>query len=371
MEINYNIVSTIHIFGFLQGLILGLLLLHISRKRNRSTRFLAFFVLTYSYCFIPIILEDMNILDHYPRLKVLPRPGEWLLGALFFIYIQRISILTTEKVSYWWVYPGLVIVFLQLIVFFLPVSLKVEISEAVWYRPVFLLGHLFSTFILIQGIRILLRHTKEVENQYSNVESRNLLWVKRFLIFAVVLFIGHFLSFLLYDSVAFRIIYASLNVFVLYWAAINGVMQQNILPVIPKADRIELIKNTGTSQKETTLISFKEMQAIVDQVNSYIKDSEVYIDKNLTIASVAEALKIHPKRISMSINKICQENFNSYINRYRIEKAEKMLTDRNLINLSIEGIGIEVGFQSKSAFYSAFKRKTGTTPNQYKEKLAS
>ena len=131
MEINYNIVSTIHIFGFLQGLILGLILLHSSRKRNRSTLFLAFFVLTYSYCFIPIILEDMNVLSYYPKLKVLPRPGEWLLGALFFIYIQRISILTTEKVSYWWIYPGLVIVFLQAIVFFLPVSVKVDISQAV------------------------------------------------------------------------------------------------------------------------------------------------------------------------------------------------------------------------------------------------
>ncbi|MEM8845994.1 MAG: helix-turn-helix domain-containing protein [Bacteroidota bacterium] len=371
MEINYNIVSTIHIFGFLQGLILGLVLLYNSRKRNRSTLFLAFFVLTYSYCFIPIILEDMDILSYYPKLKVLPRPGEWLLGALFFIYIQRISILSTEKVRYWWLYPGLVIVFLQLIVFFLPVSLKVNISQAVWYRPVFLLGHLFSTFILIQGIRILLRHTKEVENQYSNVESKNLLWVKRFLMFAVVLFIGHFMSFILYDSIIFRIIYASLNVFILYWASINGIMQQNVHPVVSKEEKDGVQKSTNESQKEATLISFNEMQAIVDQLDTHVKNSEIFMDKHLTIASVAEALKIHPKRISLSINKICEENFNSYINRFRIEKAEKMLMDRNLENLSIEGIGTEVGFQSKSTFYTAFRKITGTTPNRYKEKLAS
>ena len=130
-------------------------------------------------------------------------------------------------------------------------------------------------------------------------------------------------------------------------------------------------KSTIESQKEATLISFKEMQAIVSRLDTYVKNSEIFMDKHLTIASVAEALKIHPKRISLSINKICEENFNSYINRFRIEKAEKMLMDRNLKNLSIEGIGTEVGFQSKSTFYTAFRKITGTTPNRYKEKLAS
>ena len=313
----------------------------------------------------------MNVLSYYPKLNVLPRPGEWLLAALFFIYIQKISILTTEKVSYWWVYPGLVLVFLQSILFFLPVSLKTEISSSIWYDSVFLLGHLFSTFILIQGIRILLKHTKEVENQYSNVETKNLRWVKRFLMFAVVLFIGHFLSFIMYDSIPFRIIYASFNVFMLYWAAINGVMQPNILPAISKTDKSRVVKSKNSSPKEATLISFKEMQSIVDQVDTYIKNSGVYMDKHLTIARVAEALHIHPKRISISINKTCQENFNSYINRYRVEKAEQMLKNESLNNLSIEGIGTEVGFQSKSTFYTAFRKITGTTPNRYKDKLAS
>ncbi|WP_435625062.1 helix-turn-helix domain-containing protein [Flagellimonas sp.] len=371
MEINYNIISTIHIFGFLQGLILGLLLLRISRKKNRSTFFLALFVLTYAYCFVPIILEDINILNYYPRLQVLPRPGEWLLAALFFMYIQKISILRNEKIKYWWLYPGGVILLAQIVVFFLPPSTKLEISNAIWYRPVFLLGHLYSTAILIYGIQLLRKHTREVENQYSNVESKNLVWVRRFLLFAVFLFAMHFIAFFTYESTTVRVIYAGMNVFMLYWASIHGVIQQNILPATSKQHSDSKLNPNTKVNTEVPLLSFNEMQNIVNKVEHYIKESEAFVDRHLTIANVSEVLKVHPKRISMSINKVCQENFNAYINKYRIEKAEKLLMDKNKGNLSIEGIGYEVGFQSKSTFYTAFKRITGTTPNRYKERLAS
>ena len=90
----------------------------------------------------------------------------------------------------------------------------------------------------------------------------------------------------------------------------------------------------------------------------------------LTIVDIAEKLKVHPRRISVAINSIHQQNFNTYVNEFRIKKAELLLADENLNNLSIEGIGLEVGFHSKSSFYSAFKKVTGTTPSNYKKKVS-
>ena len=59
-------------------------------------------------------------------------------------------------------------------------------------------------------------------------------------------------------------------------------------------------------------------------------------------------------------------NFNNYINSFRVEYAKELLVTNKFSNLSIEGIGIEAGFHSKSTFYAAFKKIENTTPAQYR-----
>lgn len=367
MEINYNIISIIDIFGCLNGIVLGSILLYTNRKKDRSTLFLALFVLTYSYSFVPIILKDMNILYHFPTLQLLPRPGEWLLASIFFVYVQKVSIFSHRKIAYWCLYPGLFVLLLQIVIFLLPLNIKLQISDSFWYRPLFLVALIYSTGILIYMWRFIGRHSNEVENQYTQVEYKQLLWVKRFVLFGFGLFVLHFIRYFVKDSIGYRILYASANVFMLYWASIHGVMQQNVLAVV--AD--DSADNPSANIHSTDAISIEELKKIVRSVDNYLSETEVFRDKNLTIINIAEALKIHPKRISKAINKVCNQNFNAHINQYRVKKAEKLLVDEELSNLSIEGIGIEAGFHSKSAFYSAFKKITGTTPNRYKAKLAS
>ncbi len=53
------------------------------------------------------------------------------------------------------------------------------------------------------------------------------------------------------------------------------------------------------------------------------------------------------------------------MNYYRVEEAKAMLKDLDKSNLSIEGIGLECGFNSSATFYRAFKKHTGNTPSQH------
>lgn len=57
------------------------------------------------------------------------------------------------------------------------------------------------------------------------------------------------------------------------------------------------------------------------------------------------------------------QNFCDFINSYRVEEAKKILLKKN--NLSIEGIGYEVGFKAKTTFYTSFKKFTGKPPTKY------
>lgn len=118
-------------------------------------------------------------------------------------------------------------------------------------------------------------------------------------------------------------------------------------------------------------ISQERLENMVQDINSYMTRSEAFVHTELTIVDLAKELDVHPKQISTAINTICNQNFSSYVNQFRIQKAEVLLKKQEAENLSVDGIANKVGFHSKSAFYAAFKKVTGTTPSKYKEKNAA
>lgn len=112
----------------------------------------------------------------------------------------------------------------------------------------------------------------------------------------------------------------------------------------------------------------KIMNELMQKIDEYLISSHAYKDPNFSINALAEKLHVHPKKISTTINSIKKKNFNLYINQFRIQWAIKLLHKIEPNNYSIEGIGKEAGFNSKSAFYAAFKKETGTTPIKFKAK---
>ncbi|MEM6699288.1 MAG: helix-turn-helix domain-containing protein, partial [Bacteroidota bacterium] len=57
------------------------------------------------------------------------------------------------------------------------------------------------------------------------------------------------------------------------------------------------------------------------------------------------------------------KTFSLYINEYRIKAACELLRTHH--QFTLEGIGYEVGFRSKSNFYASFKKLKGCTPSQF------
>ncbi len=57
---------------------------------------------------------------------------------------------------------------------------------------------------------------------------------------------------------------------------------------------------------------------------------------------------------------------NNYINSFQEEYAKELFASDKYKNLSIEGIGMEAGFHSKSTFYAAFRKIEGTTPAKHR-----
>ena len=170
------------------------------------------------------------------------------------------------------------------------------------------------------------------------------------------------------ENFYFKIIFSIFDLIAIYWVAVNGVIQRNVLSILGKKEFGIPSLDTFTIENDPKKISKDEdLKSLMKHVDSYMSSTEAFVRTELTIIDLAEKMKVHPKRISACINTVFDQNFNSYVNQLRIKKAENLLSDQSSSYYSIEGIGKEVGFHSKSAFYSAFKKVTGTTPTKYKE----
>jgi AraC-like DNA-binding protein len=106
-------------------------------------------------------------------------------------------------------------------------------------------------------------------------------------------------------------------------------------------------------------------QIIVD----YINNEKPYLYPEFDIEDISEKLDIPKHHIIYCFTIILQKKFTAYRSSVRIEYAKELLNAGTADTLSIDGIGAQSGFSSRSGFYATFKAETGMTPSQYLESL--
>lgn len=109
----------------------------------------------------------------------------------------------------------------------------------------------------------------------------------------------------------------------------------------------------------------KKTLQLIEQKFSLILDKELFLNPNFTLEDAAKELKITKHILSQYVNEILGKSFSSLIKEYRVEKAKQLLETET--NYTIESLGYDSGFNSKSTFFTAFKKITGLTPAEYQK----
>lgn len=97
----------------------------------------------------------------------------------------------------------------------------------------------------------------------------------------------------------------------------------------------------------------------------YIEAEQPFLDPTLSLRSLARRIKIHPNQLSWLINTTIGQNFNTFINQYRVEYFKELAVDPANAHISLMGLAFESGFNSKTAFNTFFKKTVGLTPKAY------
>ncbi len=106
---------------------------------------------------------------------------------------------------------------------------------------------------------------------------------------------------------------------------------------------------------------------LINHAKSILIEEELYLNSSLKVQDLAHRLDITPHLLSQILNEHLQKNFKQFINEYRIARAKKIMETNS--RYTLEAIGFESGFRSRSNFYSTFKKYTGCTPRQYQMKV--
>lgn len=133
-----------------------------------------------------------------------------------------------------------------------------------------------------------------------------------------------------------------------------------------KVENLLQTGETGQPDKpEKRRIAENDAQVWIEKLERVLLDQELYKDPNLKLSDLARKINISAHQLSQLLNDNLGKSFSTYINEYRINEACKLITASD--HLTFEAIGYEVGYNSKSTFYTAFKKVTDTTPALFKE----
>lgn len=122
-------------------------------------------------------------------------------------------------------------------------------------------------------------------------------------------------------------------------------------------------------QKYSQPIDDAKATDLADRLATVMNQQQLFLHPKVKLAEIAEVVQSNPHELSRIINERMGISFNQYINQLRVDAACELLLEAD--HLTIEGIGQEVGFTSRSAFYQSFKAFKHETPARYKTRVSS
>ena len=129
--------------------------------------------------------------------------------------------------------------------------------------------------------------------------------------------------------------------------------------------QLPILKQFRASRYNNNTIPDEEGDQLADELGRLMREEQLYRNPKLKIGDLAAAMDISVHRLSQFLNDNLAQNYASYVNQWRVELAKELIVQEH--HLSLEGIGAEAGFSSKSTFYAVFKKAVGQTPAQYRK----
>ena len=236
---------------------------------------------------------------------------------------------------------------------------------------VLVLGWSLVSAVYVWRILTRLRaYRRALHDQFSNTERRELAWL-RVMVQAVILVWLAIMVLLVWDNLIADLsvppVFGSLVIMGLTaMLAARGLSQYPGLASVGLASADPVGEDTDTDEPakyRKSALEPEHADRIAARIEAAMAGDALYLDANLSLPKLAKAIAVPANLVSQVLNQTLDTTFFDYVNRCRIEASLPYILAGKATVLTI---ALDVGFNSRSTFYTAFKNVTGQTPRQWR-----
>jgi len=359
LDIHIDLINSLGKLTVFLMLLFSVFLITVSSNKRLANRLFAVFLLLIAFDFSGFFLG--NILNSYPTIQVLKMCSSLLQMSVFYLYILA-TCYTDFKLK-----PKhllhTVFFFLFLIIF------TVSAVSDRTFKLFTVVGELqYYAYIILIFLSLRRYKTIYLEN-YSDHDNDAYKWLFQITCFFCFahLFVLVKLAVLYFgkDQVLLQNIYlliSTVALFIICWFVLKALYNPQLFTGVKIAlEPIALVLEKNNTKPFKIGIS----DELTVSLRSYMESKAPHLDFELTLQKLAAQMEMPEKELSVLINQKIGKHFFDFINAYRIEDAKRLLKDQT--QLTVLEILYQVGFSSKSSFYTAFKKETGLTPLDYRK----
>ena len=355
------------VLGISVAIFLAFLLL-IKKNKSKADVILASWLLLVMVHLLLAYLHLEGILFSYPHLFGFIFPLPVLEGVMLFFYVASITGNSLSKKQICLHLLPTIFLYIMIIPFFLLSGEEknyIMQNDGIGYDWYILLQEILTSvsgfFYTVWSYVLIVKHGKRIRNTFSNIEKKELQWLKYLTLSLAIIWIVASIS----DNAT--IIFSFVTLFVLF-IGIFGINQLDIFTSKPSVLIIDTASETQENENKRYAksgLSDADAQNIYLELNLLMKQYMLYKEAELTLTDVAAKLEIHPNYLSQVINEKEGVNYYTFINKLRVTEFIRISQLPQNQNQTLLSLAFECGFKSKSTFNKHFKSQTGKTPKEF------
>ncbi len=361
-----SILASLYFSGGSFALLFTALLMKRAYPDRRSNRFLAGFI-----AILGITLFDQYglITGDYVNLSLLVGlawPFTALLMPVLYLYAYTLTTRIPLRGYQYGHFALFVLYVIVLVPFYAsPSANKLTIiygdlpyGYQLWQVPFLSMFMSVQTIVYtILSFRIIRKHNQQLELSLSDTSGINLNWIKTlFLGFLLALLVSTFSSLGpdAFDTsqMVMHLIFTGL-LFYLGYRALKQHSSEEPIAIAPKYETSKL--DEGISD------------AIAEHLKKVMSEQKPWQKDNLKLEDLALLGGVKSHLLSQVLSTRCNQNFYEFVNSYRIN--DYCLQIEKDSTLSTTDLVFRVGFNSRTAFYRAFRRLKRMTPTEWRKSL--